>query len=191
MPPENPTHADPLQTVTVVGSPSVPTGLPAEPPRPAKNIPGYELIRELGRGGMGVVYEARQEGLDRIVALKMILSGEHASRDAIARFEKEAAAIAKLAHPNIVQVHAIGQFEALPYFVLEYCSGGTLKERLQPGKGSAFAVYIQRPIPAETPNTFQFSGRSAALDMLVSRSMSSSVKPDRHPGMIASSWVPG
>ena len=89
-------------------------------------VPGYENLGELGRGGMGIVYKAKHLKLNRIVALKMILRGEHASRDALARFLAEAEAVAKLQHPNIVQIHDSGTHNGLPYFTLEFIDGGTL-----------------------------------------------------------------
>jgi WD40 repeat protein/serine/threonine protein kinase len=90
----------------------------------------YELIREIGRGGMGVVYEARQKSLDRHVAVKLILAGAHAGAGQQARFRTEAQAVARLRHPQIVQIHECGEHEGWPYLVLEYIEGGTLAERL-------------------------------------------------------------
>jgi WD40 repeat protein len=93
-------------------------------------VPGYELITELGRGGMGVVYQARHLKLDRLVALKMILAGSHAGAAELARFQTEAEAVARLRHPNIVQVYDVGEHEGKPFFSLEFCGGGSLKDRL-------------------------------------------------------------
>ena len=89
-------------------------------------VPGYEIERELGRGGMGVVYLATQADLNRRVALKMILSGEHASRAERDRFLTEAKAVAALQHPGIVQIFEIGEVDGRPYLAFEYISGGTL-----------------------------------------------------------------
>jgi tetratricopeptide (TPR) repeat protein len=92
--------------------------------------PGYEIECELGRGGMGVVYKARQEHLKRTVALKMILAGGHAGVDERVRFMAEAEAIAAIAHPGIVQIHEFGTHEGLPFFALEFCAGGPLSKKL-------------------------------------------------------------
>jgi hypothetical protein len=93
-------------------------------------VPGFEILEELGRGGMGVVYKARQINLNRLVALKMILAGAHAGHVARARFDMEAQAVASLQHPDIVQIHDVGQAGGLPYFSLEFIDGGSLALRL-------------------------------------------------------------
>src|SRR5262245_54096322 len=89
-------------------------------------IPGYEILGELGHGGMGVVYKARQVSLDRVVALKMILAGAYARPQDLARFRTEVQAVAHLQHPHIVQFYDAGEWEGKPFFALEFLGGGSL-----------------------------------------------------------------
>jgi WD40 repeat protein/serine/threonine protein kinase len=97
---------------------------------PVPRIGDYEVLGELGRGGMGVVYKARDPRLKRLVALKMILADAHADARQRARFRTEAEAVARLQHANIVQVYEIGEHDGRPYLALEYVDGGTLAARL-------------------------------------------------------------
>jgi formylglycine-generating enzyme required for sulfatase activity len=94
-------------------------------------VPGYEILGELGRGGMGVVYKARQKKTNRIVALKMILASRHSDLQDKVRFQIEVEAIAGLQHANIVQLHEAGEHDELPFFSLEFCQGGGLDRRLK------------------------------------------------------------
>jgi serine/threonine-protein kinase len=94
-------------------------------------VPGYEIESVLGRGGMGVVYKARHLALKRTVALKMVLAGGHSAPEELARFRLEAEAVARLQHPNIVQIHEVGEAGGLPYFALEFVEGGNLAGKLK------------------------------------------------------------
>ena len=112
--------------------------------------PGYEILEPLGEGGMGVVYKARQIGLNRLVALKVILRGARRAID-LSRFRDEAQAIAALRHPNIVQVYDVGEYRDQPYFSLEFCAGGTLGKALNgepqaPDAAATMAEVLARAI---------------------------------------------
>jgi WD40 repeat protein len=102
------------------------------PGKAAPRVPapaGYDILGELGRGGMGVVYKARQTGLNRLVALKMLLAGDYAGAEQQRRFESEAQAVAQLRHPNFVQVHDYGDLNGNAYLALEFIEGGTLAQK--------------------------------------------------------------
>jgi WD40 repeat protein/predicted Ser/Thr protein kinase len=103
----------------------------AEEEQSAPALPGYELLGELGKGGMGVVYKARQTALNRLVAVKMVLAEGLLNPDNRARFQIEAEVIARLHHPNIVQIHEVGEAGGKPYLVLELIEGGNLHGRLR------------------------------------------------------------
>jgi tetratricopeptide (TPR) repeat protein len=151
----------PADPTTPAGDPTTPAGDPTATPadpgtlvqqgvpghvraaaRPA--VPGYELVGELGRGGMGVVYQARHLALNRTVALKMIRGGRDPSPQDLARFRTEAEAVARLQHPGVVQVYEVGEHAGRPYLVLEYVPGGSLRDRLRgtplPAAGAARVV---------------------------------------------------
>jgi serine/threonine-protein kinase len=102
----------------------------AAPALPTSHFGDNELLRELGRGGMGVVYLARQTKLDRLVALKVIRAGEHSSGEERRRFDGEARAVARLQHPHIVQIFDLGEVGGCPYFAMEYVEGLSLARGL-------------------------------------------------------------
>jgi hypothetical protein len=94
------------------------------------DCPGYELLGVLGRGGMGVVYKARQLQLNRVVALKLLRAGEYADEYELGRFRQEAEAVARFQHPNLVQIYEVGEVAGRPYMALEYVAGGSLERYL-------------------------------------------------------------
>jgi tetratricopeptide (TPR) repeat protein len=114
--------------------------LPGAPPTPkwaasptAENWPqpaSYEVLGELGRGGMGIVYKARHRALNRLVALKLLRDAAYASSEEVARFRREAQAVARLQHPPIVQIFEVGEHDGRPFLALEYVEGGSLAQRL-------------------------------------------------------------
>lgn len=117
----------------------------------------YELLEELGRGGMGVVYKARQISLNRIVALKMMRAGLQASSTELRRFQEEAGAIALLEHPGIIAIYEVGEWKVegntacLPYFCMRYVSGGSLAQQLprwcrKPREASKLIVQVARAV---------------------------------------------
>ncbi|QDU18825.1 serine/threonine-protein kinase [Urbifossiella limnaea] len=137
---------DPLATGAYRDTDPASPGVPGAPA-----VPGYVILGELGKGGMGVVYKARQTGLNRVVALKMILAGPHAAPAAVARFLSEARAVARFQHPNVVQIFDVGEAAGLPYFALEFVDGPTLAKQIgraptPPAYAAAVAEELARAV---------------------------------------------
>jgi serine/threonine-protein kinase len=107
--------------------------VPPECWEPAPDLPGYEFLGELGRGGMGVVYKARQAVPGRVVALKMLLTDTPVGDERLVRFRTEMDALARLRHPNVVQIYEVGEAHGRPYFTMEYVAGPHLAQRLAAG----------------------------------------------------------
>jgi formylglycine-generating enzyme required for sulfatase activity len=141
----DPGAADPERTTDLPPGPPTGSGdtgdhLPSQSTEPkgtvtghvptSVSVPGYEIECVLGRGGMGVVYKARHLALKRTVALKMVLAGGHAGPRELARFRTEAEAAARLQHPNIVQIHEVGEAGGHPYCALEFVEGGNLAGKI-------------------------------------------------------------
>src|SRR5262249_13682069 len=116
-------------------------------------VPGYEVLAEVGRGGMGVVYKARQVKANRLVALKMILAGRHTSLEARLRFQIEAEAGARLSHPHVLQLYEVGEHDGLPYLSRECGPGGSLRRKLAgqrqlPGQAVSLMEKLARAVAA-------------------------------------------
>ena len=116
-----------------------------------KQVGDYEILAEVGRGGMGVVYKARHRGLHRLAALKMVLAGEFASPAQELRFRLEAELAARVQHPNIVQVYEVGSYQGRPFLAMEWVEGGSLAIRLDgkpwpPGEAASLLEMLAHAI---------------------------------------------
>ena len=124
-----------------------PASLPTVPPSPQDGLPlqvtvgelpigtiqkvgDYKILGTLGSGGMGIVYKAFDQKLGRIVALKMLQVGREANHEEILRFRTEAETVARIQHPNVVQVYEVGSHAGQPFLAMEYCPGGSLADKL-------------------------------------------------------------
>src|SRR5262249_10608410 len=118
-----------------ISGPTSGQGLPPQ-------VPGYEILESLGRGGMGAVYKARDVNLNRLVALKVLPAG--AVPEALTRFRREAEVVARLRHPNIVQIYGLFAHQGFQYLALEYVGGGDLARKMREGLGQG------GPMPVRT-----------------------------------------
>src|SRR5579872_5219329 len=132
-------------------SPEFHTSVMTSPTPIGGSIPGYEIIEELGRGGMGIVYKARQVSLNRLVALKVVIGGSFAGPVEKARFQMEAEAVARLHHKNIVQVYDIGKHAEVEYIAFEYVDGPTVRrwqdwKPIEPYTAARIATDVARAV---------------------------------------------
>jgi hypothetical protein len=148
-----PDQTRPATTAMTPPDPSATLPAGVQPLAGALEVPGYELTDELGRGGMGVVYRARQISLNRLVALKMLPGGAY-SENELVRFLAEAEVVAAIRHPHVVQVYEFGQCGSRPYFAMEHLAGGSLVDlirksaRLVPTVAAALVEKVARGVQA-------------------------------------------
>jgi hypothetical protein len=138
--------------------------LPAS--RKLRDFGDYELLEEIGRGGMGVIFKARQVGLDRTVAVKMILAGQLAGEEHVRRFRAEALAAASLQHPNIVTIHEVGEHDGQHFFSMDYVRGHSLAEVVRSG-----------PLPVETAVRYMIAIAEAMRHVHAQQMLHRDLKP--------------
>jgi serine/threonine-protein kinase len=156
-----------LEAVFPSDTPSASLPLIRVPEAQLPTIPGFEVLGVLGRGGIGIIYRVRHLKLNRVTALKMLLSGDYAGPVELARFLREARAVAALKHPNIVQIYDVGEVDARPYFTMELVEGGSLAQKIA--------------------NTPQDAKRSAKLVASLARA----VEVAHHAGIVHRDLKPG
>jgi WD40 repeat protein len=153
-PPASPGAASPEDVTLVGGRVSFTTSTPMPAGDRYPHIPGYAIQCELGRGGMGVVYRAAQDGLNRTVAVKTLLHHNAGDVSDVVRFRSEAEAVAAISHPHVVKVYESGQHEGRSYFAMEYLPGGTLHAKLRgrapfaPDEAAALVEKLARAVHA-------------------------------------------
>ncbi len=133
--PESDVRLQSSDATAVIRGPAI-TPIPYEYPNALPNIPGYDIERLVDHGGMSNIYLARQKGLNRPVAIKMIRPQDFLDDNIRKRFVLEASSIASLQHPNVVQIYEIGEFEGRPFLCLEYISGGNLERKISDDRPS-------------------------------------------------------
>jgi WD40 repeat protein len=195
IPPDRPAGDDPqprpefLSRLKRMYCPPDDTEPRAEVPPAWPAVPGYEVVGVLGRGATAVVYKARQRGLNRTVALKMIVGGEYATPSELSRFRAEAEVVARLQHPNIVQIHEVGEHGGLPYFSLEFCPGGTLAQRLNgPPLGPTPAAELVEVLARAVHHAHQ--NGVVHRDLKPANVLLAAGDPAGDTGQQAMSWVP-
>src|SRR5262245_15087619 len=133
-----------LPAGTIIQSPADAERILAAASNSAGGVPGYEILGELGKGGMGVVYKARHVKLNRVVALKMVLGSAAVGRSELIRFLAEAESVAAIKHENVVQVFDYGDANGRPFMALEFLSGGSLAKLLEKGRESVSSTSSAR-----------------------------------------------